>query len=128
MSSGNSNLWDASRKLDQYETTLGPHARQLLVELQQSAAPPPSPASIIILAAAIIDVVLREPAGAPARADGLAINKARDSKEAYWLRERRNGIVHYEGGKGGLMGDDTILKKDAIRAIEILAKTLAELI
>lgn len=115
------------RKLDQYKTSLGSHAALLMAELRQAAtAVPPASASVIILAAAVMDVMLREPSGHPAHADGVDISEARDSRDAFWLRERRNGIVHYEGGRGGLMGDgDTaILEKDALRAIDTLADAL----
>jgi hypothetical protein len=114
------------RKLDRYAPALGPHAHLLLDEMRTAAtATPPASATVIILAAAVMDVVLREPSGRPAGADGIDIAKARDSREAFWLRERRNGIVHYEGGRGGLMGDDAeVLEKDAIRAIDALADAL----
>ena len=114
------------RKLDRFQTALGPHAQLLLKELRSAAtALPASPATIIILSAAIMDVMLREPSGYPAAADGIDIAEARDSRDAFWLRERRNGIVHYEGGRGGLMGADaTLLEKDAVRAIDTLAEAL----
>ncbi len=115
------------RKLDKYTPYLGPHAGLLLGELRAAAtALPAAPASIIILAAAIMDVMLREPGGHPAAADGMDIADARDSRDAFWLRERRNGIVHYEGGRGGLMGegDNTLLEQDAARAIDTLADAL----
>ena len=62
-------------------------------------------------------------------ADGITQATARDSRDAAWLRQRRNGIVHYEGGRGGLMGEeesgkDSVLMKDAVRAISILADAL----
>lgn len=115
------------RKLDRYGSYLGPHAHLLMSELRQAAtAMPSSSASVIILAAAIMDVMLREPSGHPAGADGVDISEARDSRDAFWLRERRNGIVHYEGGRGGFMGNDDaiVLEKDAVRAIDTLADAL----
>ena len=119
------------RKLERYGSSLGPHAGLLMAELRQAAtAMPSASASVIILAAAIMDVMLREPSGTPAAADGVDISEARDSRDAFWLRERRNGIVHYEGGRGGLMGglmendDAVILEKDAVRAIDTLADAL----
>jgi hypothetical protein len=114
------------RRLDRYASTLGPHARLLFDEMRKAATGhPPASATVIILAAAVMDVMLREPSGHPATADGTDIAEARDSREAYWLRERRNGIVHYEGGRSGLMGDDaTLLEKDAMRAIDALAEAL----
>ena len=94
------------------------------LNLLQQAMPAAS-ATVIILAAAIMDVMFREPSGYPASADGVDIAEARDSRDAFWLRERRNGIVHYEGGRGGMMGaDQALLEKDAVRAIDTLADAL----
>lgn len=110
--------------------SLGPHASRLLDELLGAAAGGHH-ASVIILAAAVLDVALREPSGCPAQADGLDIASARDSRDAFWLRERRNGIVHYEGGRGGLMGDDDAegeLAADGARALEVLTSALEPLI
>jgi hypothetical protein len=117
-------------KLDRYASALGPHARLLFDEMRAAATThPPAPATVIILAAAVMDVMLREPSGLPAAADGIDLAEARDNRETFWLRERRNGIVHYEGGRGGLMGEDTdVLEKDALRAIDTLASALDILI
>ena len=125
MTSSLQSLYSQVRKLDRYHSALGPHAQLLLKELRSATSTPPAPATVIILAAAIMDVMLREPSGYPASADGVDIAEARDSRNAYWLRERRNGIVHYEGGRGGLMGAETVLlEKDAARAIDTLAEAL----
>ena len=114
----------APERLERQLAVLGPHAGLLLREAL-AAARAGSHASVVILAAAVLDVALREPAGAHAGADGPALAAARDSREAFWLRERRNGIVHYEGGRGGLMGDgDNALEEDAGRALEVLAGAL----
>jgi hypothetical protein len=105
---------------------LGPHARRLGEELLSVAADGQS-ATVIILAAAILDVALREPSGPAGTADGMSVAAARDGREAFWLRERRNGIVHYEGGRGGLMGEDNdnaILAQDARRALDALTEAL----
>jgi hypothetical protein len=86
-------------------------------------------ATVIILGAAVLDVVLREPSGPAADADGIDIAAARDNEESFWLRERRNGIVHYEGGRSGLMGEmDDPLMLDAERATHALADALDLLI
>ena len=123
---------DALRRLRQARADLGPHADLLLGELLK-AVDMRMHASVIILSAAILDVMLREPSGRPVNADGVDIAAARDSRNAYWLRGRRNGIVHYEGGQDGFMGgmmgeDDAILEKDAARAITVLADALDILI
>jgi hypothetical protein len=125
-----SSLGQHVRKLDRYASALGPHARLLFDEMRSAATiHPAAPATVIILAAAVIDVMLREPTGRPAAADGIDIAEARDRSESFWLRERRNGIVHYEGGRGGLMGEDEdVLEKDAMRAIDALAAALDILI
>ena len=108
---------------------LGPHANRLGQELLVAATEGQS-ATVIILAAAVLDVALREPSGPAGTADGISIAEARDGREAFWLRERRNGIVHYEGGRGGLMGEDddnTILAQDARRALDALTEALVTL-
>jgi hypothetical protein len=102
---------------------LGPHAALLLDEML-IAAQAGLHATVIVQSCAILDVILREPTGKPASADGIDLAVARDSRDAFWLRERRNGIVHYEGGRGGLMAesdaDRAILSRDADRALHIL--------
>jgi len=102
---------------------LGPHAALLLDEML-IATQAGLHATVIVQSCAILDVILREPVGKPASADGIDLAAARDSRDAFWLRERRNGIVHYEGGRGGLMAesdvDRAILSRDADRALHIL--------
>lgn len=108
---------------------LGPHANRLGQELLVAAAEG-LPTTVIVLAAAVLDVALREPSGPAGTADGMSMAEARDGREAFWLRERRNGIVHYEGGRGGLMGaddDNVILAKDARRALDALTEALVTL-
>ena len=108
---------------------LGPHANRLGQELLVAAAEGLS-TTVIVLAAAVLDVALREPSGPAGTADGMSMAEARDGREAFWLRERRNGIVHYEGGRGGLMGaddDNVILAKDARRALDALTEALVTL-
>jgi len=111
-------------RLEAFIPDLGPHAGRLMGEML-AARRHGLDASVIILAAAVLDVALREPAGYPAGADGIDLAAARDSRDAFWLRERRNGIVHFEGGRGGLMGDDDAeLKRDAGRALTVLAEAI----
>ena len=118
----------ASSRLARQQAALGPHAGRLLSELL-TAIETRQHATVIILAAAVLDVVLREPAGPAAEADGIDIAAARDNSESYWLRERRNGLVHYEGGRGGMMGEaDDPLPVDADRAAHALADALDMLI
>ena len=118
----------ASARLSHQLDDLGPHAARLLAELL-AAVDARQHATVIILAAAVLDVVLREPAGPAGYADGIDLAAARDNAESYWLRERRNGIVHYEGGRGGLMGEaDDPLAGDATRAALALADALEMII
>jgi hypothetical protein len=111
-------------KLEGYIPDLGPHASRLMGEML-AAHRAGLDASVIILAVAVLDVALREPSGYPAGADGIDLAAARDSRDAFWLRERRNGIVHFEGGRDGLMGDeDSVLKRDANKALKVLMDAL----
>jgi len=111
-------------RLEGYIPDLGPHAGRLMGEML-AAQRTGLDATVIILAVAVLDVALREPSGYPAGADGIDLAAARDSRDAFWLRERRNGIVHFEGGRGGLMGtEDASLKHDAVRAMKVLADSL----
>ena len=117
----------AAERLERQLGALGPHAGRLLREAL-AATRSGNHATVIVLAAAVLDVALREPAGAHAAADGPVLAAARDSRDAFWLRERRNGIVHYEGGRGGLMGEaDDALGDDADRALAVLAEALEAL-
>ena len=109
---------------------LGPHAKKLGDELM-AAKQTNQHATIIILAAAILDIALNEPSGEAAQADAITQTTARNTRQAHWLRKRRNNILHYEGGRGGFMDakDDTeILKKDAARALDVLTEALEILI
>ena len=112
-------------RLEAAQHHLGPHGRLLMAELLVAARAGLN-ATVIVQAAAILDVILREPSGRPADADGIDIAEARDSRDAFWLRDRRNGIVHYEGGQGGLMGDqhDQTLSRDAARALKTLIEAI----
>ena len=116
------------KRLQAHLPTLGPHAGLLLKELLNAECMR-RPASVIILGVAVLEVALREPTGQHGGADGITQSAARDSRDAVWLRQRRNNIVHYEGGCGGLMGEEesgeeSVLMKDAVRAISILADAL----
>ena len=120
-------VYDTRTRLESHYDSLGPHARRLMLELLGSYFAGCA-AGVIVLAAAVLDVALREPSGVHSGADGPTLSAARDSKDAYWLRERRNGIVHYEGGKDGLMGDaGWELPEDADRALSVLADALETL-
>ena len=117
------------KRLEAARHHLGPHAGLLLDEML-AAARAGLNATVIIQATAVLDVMLREPSGRPHDADGMDLAAARDSRDAFWLRERRNGIVHYEGGQGGLMGDsqDISLSRDADRALKTVIEAMDLLI
>lgn len=118
----------ASTRLRHHHPVLGPHAGRLLSEMLV-AMENRQHATVVVLAAAVLDVMLREPSGPAHDADGIDIAAARDHAESFWLRERRNGIVHYEGGRGGMMGEaDDPLLTDADRAAHALADALDLLI
>ncbi len=106
---------------------LGSHGDLLLGELL-IAADRKLYATVIILAAAVLDVMLREPTGSITHARPMDIAAVRDSRDVFWLRGRRNGIVHYESGRGGLMGDgDAVLMADASRALAIVTQAIEDL-
>ena len=113
------------KRLEAARHHLGPHGGVLMAEMV-SAARQGLNATVIIQACAVLDVMLREPSGRPFDADGMDLAVARDSRDAFWLRERRNGIVHYEGGQGGLMGDDSdvSLARDADRALKTVIEAI----
>ena len=113
------------KRLDAAQHHLGPHAKVLVIEML-SAARAGLHATLIIQASAVLDVMLREPSGRPAEADGVDLAAARDSRDAFWLRQRRNGLVHYEGGQGGMMGDDAdiSLARDADRALKTVIEAI----
>ena len=113
------------KRLDAAQHHLGPHAKVLVIEML-SAARAGLHATVIIQASAVLDVMLREPSGRPAEADGVDLAAARDSRDAFWLRQRRNGLVHYEGGQGGMMGDDAdiSLARDADRALKTVIEAI----
>ena len=108
---------------------VGPHARLLLKEAL-AAMQGGNYASVIILAAAVLDVTMHEPSGEVAMADEFDKRSGRLGKDAVWLKNRRNGLVHYEGGQSGLMGEkdaSEVLKADALRALKIVESELKRL-
>ena len=79
-------------------------------------------ASVIILSLTIIDNVLTDEKILD-YIDGLDLNEFKRSKDLYWLRIKRNKILHYEGPIEGFYGSNDsirVLKSDAVRADKIL--------
>ena len=88
------------------------------------------PLAVVALAAVIIDVVQHEDAGPAGYLDGAAFSFAGNKAALYWLRGRRNAILHYEQPTDGLMGEAGSggwLVADAERAICTLLDYLTEL-
>ena len=79
-------------------------------------------ASVMILSLTIIDNILNDIDNLD-YVDGLDINHFKSSKDFYWLRNRRNQILHFEKPIEGFFGSkdsDKTLKLDAVRADKTL--------
>ena len=107
---------------DDFENNLGPHAVQILKELTNSIKYE-NYLTIVILSATLFDVIKNENSEAIKSLSGIEINSVFSSREAMWLRQRRNEIIHHEGATDGLLGsrsDITDLSLDAKKSIKIL--------
>ena len=105
-----------------FENNLGPHAVQILKELTNSIKYE-NYLTIIILSATLFDIIKNENSEAIKSLSGIEINSVFSSREAMWLRQRRNEIIHHEGATDGLLGsksDITDLSLDAKKSIKIL--------
>lgn len=108
---------------------VGPHATQLLHELQ-GAIRAKLPATAIILAATLVDVIRHEDQvfsfdedDDEFVSDGFDYLPLADRKKLVWLRAMRNQLIHYEGPIEGMMGrqtDTAYLSSQADRAIAAL--------
>ena len=79
-------------------------------------------ASVMILSLTIIDNILNDIDNLD-YVDGLDINHFKSSKDFYWLRNRRNQILHFEKPIEVFFGNkdsDNTLKSDAVRADKTL--------
>ena len=111
-----------------YTKYLNPQNRILLEEYKKANQNEMWVASII-LSLTIIDNILSDENNLD-YVDGLDINYFKNSRDFHWLRLRRNQILHYEGPKEGFLGNEysiNILKKDSLRAKEILKKCFLDL-
>ena len=105
---------------------LGPHASRILKELLNSIKNE-SYLTIIILSATLFDVIKNENSEVIKNFSGIEINTVFSSRDAMWLRQRRNQIIHHEGATDGLLGSKTdinTLSLDANKSIKILSDLL----
>jgi hypothetical protein len=105
---------------------LGPHGSRILKELLNSIKNE-SYLTIIILSATLFDVIKNENSEVIKNLSGIEINKVFSSRDAIWLRHRRNQIIHHEGATDGLLGSKTdinTLSLDANKSIKILSDLL----
>ena len=83
--------------------------------------------TIIILSATLFDVIKNENSEVIKNLSGIEINTVFSSRDAIWLRQRRNQIIHHEGATDGLLGSKTdinTLSLDANKSIKILSDLL----
>ena len=61
--------------------------------------------------------------------DGLEINNLKYSKDVFWLRKKRNQILHFENieNNSSIILSDQDLKKNSDKAYNILIKSLIKL-
>ena len=113
--------------LENYVIYLNPHAKILLLEYQIDLKNKLW-ATSIILSLTIIDNILSDESNLDF-IDGLELNRLKNLKDLYWLRMKRNQILHYEGPVEGFWGNyksDIILREDAIRSDLIIHSFLKD--
>ena len=119
------NLYFVKNFLD-LKYRLGPHAFLIVKELIDAFKNDNS-LTTIILSATLIDVIKNENSEVFQNLSGVEINTAFSSREANWLRQRRNEVIHHEGPTDGLLGNDDDYKKlsdDANKSIKIISNLL----
>ena len=119
------NLYIVKNLLD-LKYHLGPHAFMIVKELID-AFKNDNPLTTIILSATLIDVIKNENSEVFQNLSGIQINTAFSSREANWLRQRRNEVIHHKGPTDGLLGNDDDYKKlsnDANKSIKIISNLL----
>ena len=119
------NLYIVKNLLD-LKYRLGPHAFMIVKELID-AFKNDNPLTTIILSATLIDVIKNENSEVFQNLSGIQINTAFSSREANWLRQRRNEVIHHKGPTDGLLGNDDDIKKlsnDANKSIKIISHLL----
>ena len=119
------NLYIVKNLLD-LKYRLGPHAFMIVKELID-AFKNDNPLTTIILSATLIDVIKNENSEVFQNLSGIQINAVFSSREANWLRQRRNEVIHHKGPTDGLLGNDDDYKKlsnDANKSIKIISNLL----
>ena len=119
------NLYFVKNFLD-LKYCLGPHAFLIIKELIDATKNDNS-LTTIILSATLIDVIKNENSNVIQNLSGIEINRAFSSREANWLRQRRNEVIHHEGPTDGLLGNEEDYKKlseDANKSINIVSNLL----
>ena len=119
------NLYIVKNLLD-LKYRLGPHAFMIVKELID-AFKNDNPLTTIILSATLIDVIKNENSEVFQNLSGIQINTVFSSREANWLRQRRNEVIHHKGPTDGLLGNDDDYKKlsnDANKSIKIISNLL----
>ena len=86
-------------------------------------------ATIIVFSLTILDNIFHQD-DTNVLVEGLELNKIKYSKDIFWLRKKRNEILHYENSDneesiGFLNNED--LKKNSFKAFNILCKNLIKL-
>ena len=85
-------------------------------------------ATVIVFSLAIIDNIFNDDYYEK-MIDGLEINNLKFGKDILWLRNKRNGILHFDNLKGNskIVLTDDDLKFNSEKAYRILLKTLTKL-
>ena len=85
-------------------------------------------ATVIVFSLAIIDNIFNDDYYEK-MIDGLEINNLKFEKDIVWLRNKRNGILHFDNLKGNsqIILTDYDLKINSEKAYRILLKTLIKL-
>ena len=86
-------------------------------------------ATIIVFSLTILDNIFHQD-DTNNLVEGLELNKIKYSKEIYWLRKKRNEILHYENSDNdefiGFFNDED-LKIDSYKAYNILCKNIIKI-
>ena len=86
-------------------------------------------ATIIVFSLTILDNIFHQD-DSDNLVEGLELNKIKYSKDIYWLRKKRNEILHYENSDNeesiGFFNDED-LKIDSNKAYNILCKNLLKI-
>ena len=86
-------------------------------------------ATVIVFSLAIIDNIFNDDDYYKKTIDGLELNNLKFGKDIAWLRNKRNGILHFDNLKENskIILTDYYLKINSEKAYRILLKTLIKL-